>query len=452
LYQLPIVTNIPIEKQVKPLAIKTANNTKEGHERQSDFGINKDTDDTNSQLRIRLENLLRSKYVIDQIHDAVIATDLNGSIIAWNKGAELQLGYTSNEILGLPIYRLYPEEHHKYLTSDVLDILHHKGSFEIEATMKRKSGEIFFAHSSLSPLTDETGDVIGIISYSLDISARKKIEQSLKESEERYKLAVEGTADGIWDWDLHTSHVYYSLKFKQLLGYSDEEFPDILNSFVDHLHPDDYEDAIDAINNHLDNRVPYDVEYRLRNKSGTYCWFRARAQALWDENGKATRMSGSIRDIDDKKKVEIELAHYQNKLEELVQDRTSDLEHARANLLQSNLSLKALSQSNHAMIHATDEQELLDEICRIIVEVGTYSMAWVNYALHDEKKSIQPIAAYGIEKDYIENLNLTWADVEYGQRPTGTAIRTANPVIVSNLLKDPRFEPPQNRIPKTTPP
>jgi len=419
-----------------------ANNTREGRSRESDISVTKGTSEEDGQINTRLEHFLRSNYVFDQIHDAIIATDLNGSIIAWNKGAEHQLGYSSSEVLDTPIYRLYPEERHGYLTSYVLDILHRKGSFEIEATMRRKSGEVFFAHISISPLADETGEIIGIISYSLDISERKKIEQSLKESEERLKLAIAGADDGIWDWDIQTNKVYYSSRFKALIGYTkEEEFPDILNSLVDHLHPDDYEDALNAINNHLDNHDPYDVEYRLRTKSGKYCWFRARGQALRDDNGKATRMSGSIRDIDDKKKVEIELAQYQNRLEELVHNRTADLEQARANLLKSNLSLKALSQSNHAMIHATDEQDLLDEICRIIVEIGNYNMAWVCYALHDENKSIQPMAAYGVEKDYIVNLNLTWADVEYGQRPTGTAIRTANPVLVTNALKDPRFEP-----------
>jgi len=425
----------------------TANNTREGHSRESDISVSKGTSKEDGRIKIRLEALLHSQYVIDQIHDAIIATDLNGSIIAWNKGAENQLGYSSSEVLDTSVYRLYPKERHGHLTSDVLDILQSKGNFEIEATMRRKSGEVFFALTSISPLADETGEVIGIISYSLDISERKKIEQSLKESEERLKLAVAGADNGIWDWDIHTNIVYYSSRFKALIGYTEEEeFPDILNSFVDHLHPDDYEDALNAINNHLDNHVPYDIEYRLRTKSGKYCWFRARGQALRDDNGKATRMSGSIRDIDDKKKMEIELAQYQNRLEELVHNRTADLEQTRANLLKSNLSLKVLSQSNHALIHAIDEQDLLDEICRIIVEVGNYNRAWVCYALHDENKSIQPMAACGIGKYYIEKLNLTWADVEYGRRPTGTAIRTANPVLVTNALKDPRFEPWRDHI------
>ncbi len=420
----------------------TANNTREGRSRESDISVSKGTSEEDGRIKIRLEALLHSQYVIDQIHDAIIATDLNGSIIAWNKGAENQLGYSSSEVLDTSVYRLYPKERHGHLTSDVLDILQSKGNFEIEATMRRKSGEVFFALTSISPLADETGEVIGIISYSLDISERKKIEQSLKESEERLKLAVAGADDGIWDWDIHTNIVYYSSRFKALIGYTEEEeFPDILNSFVDHLHPDDYEDALNAINNHLDNHVPYDIEYRLRTKSGKYCWFRARGQALRDDNGKATRMSGSIRDIDDKKKMEIELAQYQNRLEELVHNRTADLEQTRANLLKSNLSLKVLSQSNHALIHATDEQELLDDICRIIVEMGNYKLAWVGYAVHDENKTIQPIAQCGYEKGYIKNLNLTWKDTKQGQGPAGTALRTSNFSLVNYTMTDPRFVP-----------
>lgn len=395
--------------------MKIAKKNKNGYPYETDISVRKDTEDKNDQIKAGLEYLLRSNYVIDQIHDAVIATDLTGKIISWNNGAERQLDYTSDEALGLTIYHLYPEERHGYLTSDVLDILQTKGNFEIESTMRRKSGEVFFTHTSLSPLTDETGEVIGIISYSLDISERKNIEQSLKESEERLKLAIAGADDGIWDWDIDINTVFYSSRYKALIGYTEEEFSDVLNSFVDHLHPDDYEDALNAINNHLDIRPPYDVEYRLRTKSGSYCWFRARGQALWNDAGKAIRMSGSIRDIDDKKKTEIEFANYQNKLEELVKNRTAELEQARSSLLKSNQSLKALSQGNHALARVTDEQELLDDICRIIVGVGNYKLAWVGYAVHDENKNIQPVAQYGCEKDYIENLNLTWADQVHGR-------------------------------------
>jgi len=152
-------------------------------------------------------------------------------------------------------------------------------------------------------------------------------------------------------------------------------------------------------------------------------------------------MSGSIRNIDDKKQAEAELALYQNKLEDLVRERTYDLEQAREGLLKSNIFLKALSQGNYALVHAKDEQVLLDDICRIIVQVGNYKLAWVGYAVHDKNKSIQPIAHYGVEKDYIDSLELTWADKERGRGPAGAAIRTASNTLVSDIMTDPSFEP-----------
>lgn len=283
------------------MGVRIAKSTKEGDSFESDISPVDQTDDSNSQIKSRLEALLRSQQVIDQIHDAIIATDLNGIIISWNKGAERQFGYTSTEVVGRPIYTLYPEEGTYFLTSDVLAILKDKGSIEIEKTMIRKSGEIFHVHNSLSPLTDETEEIIGIISYSLDISERKRIEKSLRESEERFELAVAGSNDGIWDWDIQTDEVYYSPRFKELLGYTEEEFSNSLDSFKAHLHADDANIVWDAVKDHLNNNTLYDIEYRFRNKSGEYCWYRSRGQAIFDDTGKAIRMSGSVRDLDDKK-------------------------------------------------------------------------------------------------------------------------------------------------------
>ncbi len=131
----------------------------------------------------------------------------------------------------------------------------------------------------------------------------------LRVSEERYALAVRGSTDGLWDWDLQTDEVYYSPRFKELLGYADSEFPNLFTSFQSKLNPDDQAHVLAAIREHLMDRVPYDVEYRLLAKSGEYRWFRARGQAVWNESGKATRMAGSITDISERKAAESSLEH-----------------------------------------------------------------------------------------------------------------------------------------------
>lgn len=120
------------------------------------------------------------------------------------------------------------------------------------------------------------------------------------------------------------------------------------------------------------------------------------------------------------------------------------MEHAGQKLMEDefqrlNRALLALSNCNQALLHASNEMELLGEICRIVVEIGGYKMAWVGYAEDDEEKSVRPVAQAGIEEGYLETVKLSWGDVEYGRGPTGSAIRTGQPCVVSDVLEDPNF-------------
>ena len=129
-------------------------------------------------------------------------------------------------------------------------------------------------------------------------------EESLRVSDERFALALRGTNDGIWDWDLQTDQVFYSARFKELLGYGDEEFGVWLSALADVLHPDDFDDTWSAVERHLRDRVPYHIQHRLRTRSGEYRWYLERGQAVWDEAGHAVRMAGSISDIHERRVIE----------------------------------------------------------------------------------------------------------------------------------------------------
>jgi len=117
---------------------------------------------------------------------------------------------------------------------------------------------------------------------------------------DRFKRAIEGASDGLWDFDPTTNNVWYSEQFKKLLGLTPDRydsFAPVLRSFVDRLHPDDKNRTMEAVREHLVNGAPYDVEYRLRLESGEYRWFGARGQSNRDKNDNVVRMSGSITDI-----------------------------------------------------------------------------------------------------------------------------------------------------------
>jgi PAS domain S-box-containing protein len=99
-------------------------------------------------------------------------------------------------------------------------------------------------------------------------------------------------------------------------------------------------------------------------------------------------------------------------------------------------ALKTLSSCNNALVHATDEQELLREICRIIVEEGNYPLAWVGFAINDREKSIAPLAHFGNNNGFIDKLCLTWSDKGHELCPTGAAIRSGTPISIQHITPD----------------
>ncbi len=106
-----------------------------------------------------------------------------------------------------------------------------------------------------------------------------------------------------------------------------------------------------------------------------------------------------------------------------------------------NRHLRAISNSNQALMHATDEVTLTQEICNIIIHDCGYALVWVGIAEHDKNKTVRPVAYAGFDKDYIDQLNITWADKPRGRGPTGTVIQTGKPYVCRNLNLDPNFEP-----------
>ncbi len=135
--------------------------------------------------RKQAERILKQQAeILDQVHDAVISTDLKGNITSWNKGAERLFGYTGAEALGRHVSFLYDVEAREFLESEVIAPLKRNGLHEVEVRMRNKAGNEFHAHLSLSILRDENGVVTGMIGYSMDITQRKIAEQELRKLNE----------------------------------------------------------------------------------------------------------------------------------------------------------------------------------------------------------------------------------------------------------------------------
>ncbi len=129
---------------------------------------------------------------------------------------------------------------------------------------------------------------------------RQTAEETLRQSEKRWQLAIAGTNEAIWDWDICTNRTFRSTRWFAILGYEPHEISDGDEEWETRIHPDDYTRVMAAQEAYLSRQAPdYNVEYRLRCKDGSYRWVRSRAKAVWDEQGNAVRLVGSLGDVSD---------------------------------------------------------------------------------------------------------------------------------------------------------
>ncbi len=145
------------------------------------------------------------------------------------------------------------------------------------------------------------------IRYSLE---RKHFEEKLRESEERYALAVSGANDGIWDWNLETEEIYLSPRWKEMLGYEVDEVTSSSSEWFDRVHPEDLEQLRRDIGAHVSGRTRhFGNEHRLRHSDGRYIWMLSRGIAMRESSNKPHRMAGSLTDIHGRKMTEEQLLH-----------------------------------------------------------------------------------------------------------------------------------------------
>ncbi|NOZ79216.1 MAG: EAL domain-containing protein [Acidobacteria bacterium] len=149
--------------------------------------------------------------------------------------------------------------------------------------------------------------LVRAIRYALE---RKAAEKAIRDSEQRYALAIRGANDGIWDWDLVHSTIFFSPRWKWMIGAGPDELTNQPEEWLDRVHPSDREVLEAAIQAHIDGRTPHlEAEYRLRHADGAYRWMLVRGLAVRGPDGAAIRMAGSQTDITARKKAEAQLLH-----------------------------------------------------------------------------------------------------------------------------------------------
>ncbi len=229
------------------------------------------------------------------------------------------LGYSREELLRLNWTALtHPDdvradisEFNRVLAGDI-------DTYSMDKRYVRKDGSVVWTLLSVSCVRRPDRTVETFVAIVKEIGERKLAEASLRESDDRLRVAMEGGNVGLWDWDLSTNRVHFSPTWKRQVGYEDHEITDDFVEWESRVHPDDLVAATARVREFL--RAPYpgfENEFRFRHKDGSYRSILARASVMLDEAGRPTRMLGSHIDLTERKEVEERLRESEQRFRDI---------------------------------------------------------------------------------------------------------------------------------------
>ncbi|TLS76357.1 EAL domain-containing protein [Mariprofundus erugo] len=248
---------------------------------------------------------------LDAAADAVVITALDGTIEYVNLAFERMTGYSAAEAIGQTPRILKSGHQDTAFYREMWKILLAGETFRAVITNRRKDGLLFEAEETITPVYDEHNHMVAFVAVERDVTEKKKAEQALRSSEERFSLAAEGSNDGLWDWDIVNDQVYVSPRVYAMVG-RDETSGAIRTAadFFDLLAAADGQSGLlKRINRHLNGLTEYfSHECKISSEDGKKIrWLQARGIARRDEAGHAIRMAGSLTDITVFKQSEKEL-------------------------------------------------------------------------------------------------------------------------------------------------
>ncbi len=264
------------------------------------------------------ENQLRlQSAALEASANAIVITDRN-AVIQWANPAFAQLtGYTTQEALGhKPRELIYSGMQPKEFYRNLWDTITSGQVWRGELINKRKDGMLYHEELTITPVYCEnhearnTGVICNFIAIKQDISERKRHEATLRDSEQRLNLALEGAALGVWDWHIPSGHVTFNTRWAEMLGYTLAELQPNVSTWEQLVHPDDWPRIHAALDSHLRGETPrYASEHRLRHKRGHWLWTLDSGKVLErDARGQAVRAVGIHQDINARKQAEADLA------------------------------------------------------------------------------------------------------------------------------------------------
>ena len=264
--------------------------------------------------------------LLDNIADAVVSCDAKGVLTRFNESART--------LHGLPEEPITPEawaDHYDLYQADgvtpmpketvpLLRALQGERVRDAEMAVVPKDGTAHFLLANGQAMRDAGGQLLGAVVTMHDVTERKQAELSLHESEERWKFAIEGAGDGLWDWNIQTGVAFYSPRYKEMFGYVEADFGTTSDEWSKRIHPDDAPGVFAALRPYMEGKPgSAAVEFRMLCKDGGWKWTLGRGMVVSrDADGKPLRMIGTNGDITERKAEEDTLKASEQRFRDLV--------------------------------------------------------------------------------------------------------------------------------------
>lgn len=301
-----------------------------------------------TDIKLAGEQSSRLAAIVQTSDDAIISKRLDGTITSWNLGAERVFGYTSEEIIGQSITKLIPHDRLEEESAIIARLIKGERVDHIETVRVTKDGRRIDLSLTISPLRDQSGKVVGASKIARDISRQKQVEREMVESRLHLETIVEASALGTWELDLVTGAPRYSKRYLEILGFKGTQTPSHAE-LLKRLHPEDMTIREKAFKEAMETGKLIYIA-RLIWPDGSIRWMEGRGNVFFDKQGKAIRMSGTVRDITEEKA-------FSQALETMVNERTHELKQANSELEKMNQEL-----ASFAYVSSHDLQEPLRKI------------------------------------------------------------------------------------------
>ncbi len=344
-----------------------------------------------------------SDTLIKNLPDIFFVLDQQGNFLRWSDNTANLLGFSQEDMTRSNALAFIYEEDRAYITRKLQEAFE-TGSATTEGRVIALRGIRYYTFTATRIKSSLGTSVLGI---GIDITERKLAEEQLS----IFRSLLDNSSDAIEVLDPATMRFLDVNETEcRELGYTREEL--------------------------LAMRI-FDIDSQLDEQAGAVIANRIKQTGSAQFESMHQRKDGSTFPVEiNTKAITLDKPY----LLSIVRDITERKQH-ESEMGKVNRALSLLSQCNTLLVHASDEQKILADICKLTVETGGYLMAWVGYAEHDEARAVRPVALSGYEEGYLDNVHVTWADTELGRGPTGTAIRTAQTVINQDVQTNPNLAP-----------